>query len=610
MSFLEFINIYNPVVQFRIKGKKGYTTTIGGIYSLFTFTIIFITTILFGSDFFYRANPQVFNQNYFPEKYEKKLITKENFNIAWRLEDGNSLNFNFTNLLFPRIRYSLYQKNNQTLELDQTLYYFKLKKCSEIDINKIYIGENNPHEWYCLDFSEFPVYLGGDWTKEFVGLIGFEILFCPDDDFKSGNCTDLINLKDILDTYTGLYFSVMYPEILVTNTDLVSPLKFQLKNYFNTLNLNINKIDRLFLSKNTYKDDRGWIFSDIKESSLISGFSFDKSVDFKTENQYYKLETSLIYTFNIYMNNDVTIYFRKFMKIQDLAATVGGFMKLILLFFEVLNNLPNTYSREKMIINEIFDIAYTKRNKEVVYSSTVLHLKKINKNEFKQNLVLKNNASTKKENLKKCFTFNLQNNKNNNNFSKFNSSKNEKNEKINNNLKYIDRNKLMLNKCQISSSFGNELFNRNKIENVKNKILSNEDKNRIIIIENNSKVEDLDSNLVKISESSENLKKIERINLKTEDLKFIPNFVETKKDLNSKKSLRDIINKNALNIGFFKYYMVKLCFKRHSSEHKNLYYITDLARMKIRKKIDVIYYLKNLYKIKNFMANWKEKNKI
>ena len=227
-----------------------------------------------------------------------------------------------------------------------------------MNINKNFIGSNNPDQYYCLDFSAFPAYLGGDWTKDILGYLNFEVLFCPDDkNYFKNNCTNLEKLNTILNNDSNmLFFSVIYPRAYITHTDLISPLKFQPENYLNSINLHIQKEDSLFLNKNLYNDDQGWMFTDSKEYSLISGEELDKKINFDTYRDLISAKTNSLYTFNIYFKNNVIIHYRNFMKIQDLSAKVVGFIKIIFIFFNFLNKIPNSHMRDNIIINEFFEI--------------------------------------------------------------------------------------------------------------------------------------------------------------------------------------------------------------------------------------------------------------
>ena len=43
------------------------------------------------------------------------------------------------------------------------------------------------------------------------------------------------------------------------------------------------------------------------------------------------------------------------MKCQDLAAQVGGFMKIIMVFFSIINFMPNKFYRDIEVFNKLFD---------------------------------------------------------------------------------------------------------------------------------------------------------------------------------------------------------------------------------------------------------------
>ncbi len=50
------------------------------------------------------------------------------------------------------------------------------------------------------------------------------------------------------------------------------------------------------------------------------------------------------------------------MKLQDLAATAGGFMQLIFIIGKVLNSHFNSYQRNITLINQLFEF---KENQEI-----------------------------------------------------------------------------------------------------------------------------------------------------------------------------------------------------------------------------------------------------
>jgi len=143
----------------------------------------------------------------------------------------------------------------------------------------------------------------------------------------------------------------MYPESYFSADDLKNPLKLFYKNYYYYFNINSQKIDRLFFNKISIKDDQGWIFEEIKESSLISVNRIQSDLNFA---QIKNGSISRFYEFNLYMEKKSMIIKRSFMKIQDVSAKVGGLIKLVMMLFAFFNSAFNIYSFKLEVYRELF----------------------------------------------------------------------------------------------------------------------------------------------------------------------------------------------------------------------------------------------------------------
>jgi len=143
----------------------------------------------------------------------------------------------------------------------------------------------------------------------------------------------------------------MYPEFYFSADDLKNPLKLFYKNYYYYFNINSQKIDRLFFNKISIKDDQGWIFEEIKESSLLSLSRIQSDLNFA---EIKNGSISRFYEFNIYMEKKSLIIKRSFMKIQDVSAKVGGLIKLVMMLFTVFNSAFNFHSFKLKVFKELF----------------------------------------------------------------------------------------------------------------------------------------------------------------------------------------------------------------------------------------------------------------
>ena len=145
--------------------------------------------------------------------------------------------------------------------------------------------------------------------------------------------------------------SIMYPESYFSADDIKNPLKLFYKNYYYYFGINSQKIDRLFFNKISIKDDQGWIFEDIKESSLLSLSRIQSDLNFA---EIKDGSISRFYEFNLYMEKKSMIIKRSFMKIQDVSAKVGGLIKLVMSLFAIFNSAFNFHSFKLEVFKELF----------------------------------------------------------------------------------------------------------------------------------------------------------------------------------------------------------------------------------------------------------------
>jgi hypothetical protein len=354
---LEQFDIYGTSFAFTTFKKEKFKTNFGAILSILSAIVMLVTTILFGKDFFNKINPKIIAQKMVPTNYTEVRLTNRNFVFAWRFEDLDGNKVDIGHVVYPRIALYRFKKSAKgEWETTEKIPY-KVEKCTPYHINDTRFTSNyNLEDYYCLDHDSAKTVMGGFWDGTFCNKIAFDIFACENDN-PDGNCTDLQTLKNNMNLLNQLYFAIYYPSFYFDPTDQEEPLKIQYLTYYNTLNANLIKTDRIFLTQPKVSDDRGWIFTDYKEySAVTNGPRTLNNVDFKTDSEYGNPKiSSKIYTMAIFLEKDYEYYTRSYMKIQDLAATVGGFMKLISILSLSLTGYYNKFSRNQLLINEIFD---------------------------------------------------------------------------------------------------------------------------------------------------------------------------------------------------------------------------------------------------------------
>ncbi len=382
-SLLNHIDMFGTIFNFSTFGKEKFKTNLGCILTIFCAITIGIFTYFFGSNFFYRENPFVIKQTVIPENYTEMIdFSNKNTFFAWRLTDAFGNNFNYTGIITPRFRNYHYNNFNNTLMNYEELKTIPCDKSEHLDpdFSKAY----KPEEWMCFDSKEYinnPIKFGGGFDTELISNTFLQLFTCSDDDFKedsisSGRCKPSQYIKQSLSQ--GIYIDLVYPEYNFSPNDYNKPLKRIFKNYYYLLNFQIRKIERLYFEEVELQDDRGWILEDKNVTITHTAKERQTDLEFFNDNDYGKVGiSSRIYVIFLFARKPYTLITRSYMKVQDLAAVVGGFFKFVLILGSVVSKYFGTFTRNEIFYNLLFDNEEPK-----VYNNFV---KNVSRSNFRNN---------------------------------------------------------------------------------------------------------------------------------------------------------------------------------------------------------------------------------
>ncbi len=358
MKKLNVIDLFGTTFRFSTFGESRFHTWLGLFLSVVLYAFIASFIGVFGLDLFNRSNPKIITEGVRPLNYTREIMSTKNFTFAWRLEDESGTLFDYEGILYPAIEYVAYERNPKTGELDGLpVRHFKPTRCNEtLSPDSLFNKGRNISNWYCLDFSKNDMNMGGFWDGDFVYYFTIYVYYCKDNNAKKGPCTSLNDLKQLLIKKNRIYFSILYPDFFFEPNNLVTPLRYQYVNYYNTLSANLPKIDRVFFKTVEAEDDQDLLFTKFvhHEQKAFDKFSFDFSIKLDDDFNDKSLGTDL-YSMVLYYSKGRDKFIRTFMKLQDLAALVGGFMQVMLIAGKVLCQHYNSYQRNITLINEIFE---------------------------------------------------------------------------------------------------------------------------------------------------------------------------------------------------------------------------------------------------------------
>ena len=365
MKYFKVIDIFETDFKWRSNGHLKYSSFLGIVCSIICFILGMLVVYLFGKDMFLKEKPKIISQNMYPKVPSLMPINKENFNFAFRIENEDGTLFKNNDLISFDIDY-VYEEEGETKEVELSSI-----DCNESNFPKyqqILNDKDSVSNWKCINFEN-----ASDTIKNFY--------------FSTSQKNEPLNylyvrlfgknalaMQNVL-SHNLLIVKIIYPTVKYVSMNL-NPLYQDFTYYKVILGSYLRKVDTIALMNIISLDDKGWLYEDVVTTSSLSVDSIisDYTLDFKQaedenendstvisnhdDNQFEN--ESIIYSVIIKYKNSYIQFSRSFLKITELAALVGGFMKCIYFILYILIEPYNKYYQMDEIIREYYDCSIDK----------------------------------------------------------------------------------------------------------------------------------------------------------------------------------------------------------------------------------------------------------
>ena len=601
---LKYIDFFGTNFNFYIEKNRKLYTPLGGILTILSIicaTVIFLSMNLDEL----RHNVPISSTSVVQETYHNVKFAQEKIWLPWRIGDYEGHLANFTGLLYPIIYYYSGIKNKEENKVNLGYSFLNYKLCSEtsmINNTDSFIIDASLDELYCIDMENLD--MGGHWDYNFVNYVEFDLYICKngiDYDENNKNCTSYEDLINAAQKDNSFEFEIYYPMVYYQPMNKTNPIFVKYNSYYYHLSRFSNKIDRIYLQKNTLIDDRGWVTKDEKITNFwgcekLNGDSYatgDKK-DLMNEGS-----SSRLYSFNIYLNFEKVVYHRYYKNLLlvlvdglPIAYIVFNFFKFIAKVFKIssgnkkltellFENIQEKSSKIKR--NKINELKLS-TNKNIKDKKNKIHLS--NKNIF-ENIKDENHISNKYNNssiINDPLNINKINNKS----------------LINNNLSELSSINLT-GKDKLANMFKN--FNE-KINPIEERPRINFSNKKIIVNNIINNTNNSSNNNSQANNNSLNFNVIEFLNEKTKDflsandnsvLKNENNSEINKNIVSNKKSKKYYVQKKLFP---YKYYLFSIFIKNIDAKKKSCFFT--------RKFIVVYNFICQLFDISSYLILQKE----
>lgn len=327
-SNIRKIDIFGDKFTFSSFGKSHFKTTFGGLATLIIVVTTIVIGLLWGQDFYQRKNPYAVTKQVIKDSYEFINLTNSNFTLAFRFENSNGVPYSEDDV---RIK-GYYQNNN-------VFNNVSLVKCMSIlntTSDAFKSQKINFEDWFCTNYTSDVKELGGDYSSTYgVMFFDFEV-----------KATSLHKISEY-----QLISSILVPKYTYNTDNLDDPLGIKYYGISRSLDPSTRRFNNYKFSKLELLDDQDMIFSNEKISSVIGLYSADIDLLILTD---FKKEFIEVCTMSIYYLTDYSQNIRKFEKIQNVLAQVGGFIQIIFYVLMFLVMPYNRYKMETSFINHFF----------------------------------------------------------------------------------------------------------------------------------------------------------------------------------------------------------------------------------------------------------------
>jgi len=452
-TFITVIDLFGHSPTFIIDNKLQYKTFFGGFLSILAIIVAVITAIFFSQELFFKKSPSV------------NLNTETNLN-----PDILPYFDNFEFIIGV-------QNENNTVYIDESIFYAKgfifnttvnetgvFNNDYEIDLQPCNLAlRNSPNyenfkkynlkNFYCISKNQSKINLNNIYLKEFWGNNGFQMIqikfYECKNSTESQKCATEEKIKNAL-SFTEL--SIYVSDNFVRTNNYEEPFQRGAHEIFSVASIDFLVKITQFYRHTQVESDNGLMFT---TSSKINGFKKDEV----TKDINYDRKSSNFITFTLQLNNIIEKYYRKYYKLQDLAAQVGGVYNVIMIICLYIMKLYEENYYFEYLINKYFEVKIYKKNNNISYKDT-------NDNNNNETKNLKNKIKTLK------FSDSMKEKRDSKNFKSLNNTQDIKKQ-----MK-INENNSISSKKQLTLKFFDKLF----LVNILPKISSKKNPNYEIFI--------------------------------------------------------------------------------------------------------------------------------
>jgi hypothetical protein len=328
MLYLKSVDIYASPTLLLTYNQANFKSAIGGIFTIITIIGLIIISFPFGFDFYFRQNPKISFQDY--SLKETRFTHGADFTFTFSFFDKTDNNtFSYENNIFYSVNYEYMEKGT----------YLKNYE--------IPVEQDKSNAFFSFNLLNSSYDLGYDYSNFTIGAATLKISLCNADKTRCASPEFKKQLKNWV-VMTG-YAQYFYDP----NNNTEGEPQFMFKTDLNVINFDprIRRTESYYLKETYSNEDRGILFATPTQNfSWVDVVEKDREYELKDDTP----EDDLIYSVSFSMESSYFYYKKNYMRMQDLAAVMGGVTSFLLIFFGCLSDIINSFIKSEMFFNDLF----------------------------------------------------------------------------------------------------------------------------------------------------------------------------------------------------------------------------------------------------------------
>lgn len=329
-SCLKFIDLFGQPVEMNIGGKTKIKTGAGGIFTILLAIVVLNFVWFIGNDIFYRANPTSYLHQTILPQFPEIRINKTEYPLAISISDayGNPIyNKSIFTLTMTQFNISI-NSTTQFFEMN-SMTNIELKTCTTKDLPMMTEADFKNSIFptsFCPNVEE--VVLKGYWTESQMNYIIINFAICDYSNPKA-NCSSSEEIQKFMKS-NEIGFNLLYYNNIVSVKDFLNPLVKFSDNSFKNIDLRNKKKVNIQVAKHHVLTDSAIYMESWQDTPYLEFLEYQNDILQFDEND------KILVTLGLYSSKKSYINYRKYIKATEILASVGGILKVVMIFMELL----------------------------------------------------------------------------------------------------------------------------------------------------------------------------------------------------------------------------------------------------------------------------------